>query len=265
MERIILFRFHTSLDVCINRLQLLRRLNPRTRIIGLWGGERGGFPQAQTLLAPYLEYVWEIPVESPEWKWKNGDLSLLMWYRAEGKHLQFDMLHLVEWDLLILASLDKVYGDAGKHGVALTALTPLERIQHHWAWTALEPYATQWHQLRNHVQDMYGWSGPHLACQGPANALSKTFLDRYALEEVPDLVNEELRIPLYAQALGFEVTALPHIYREIKDPKEMKFFNCEKQRIKTRTIRQEMIKPWGRRVFHPYIKKIPLGRPLWLI
>jgi len=183
---------------------------------------------------------------------------MLMWYRQEGRQLAFDMLHLVEWDLLLLASLDRIYGETGRNGVALTGLTPLERIQGHWYWTSVEPYAAQWRQLRERVRARHGWDGPYFACQGPANAFSKAFLERYSQEEIPELVHEELRLPLYAGALGFEVAGLPHIYREIKDPGEMKFFNCEKLAINQLRIRWELLKPSGRRVFHPYRK------PLWI-
>lgn len=252
MKRIILFRFHGSLDVCANRLELLHRFNPRAPIIGLWGGDGTGLQEARQKLSSRLEYIWDIPVHSSLWKWQHADLSMLAWYRSEGRDLPFDMLHLVEWDLLLLASLDRIYGTMGRRGVALTALTPLARVPHDWHWTSVEPYATQWHQLQEHVFDRHGWQGPHYACQGPACAFSKAFLERYSREEVPELANEELRIPLYALALGFKVTGLHRIYRAIMDPRDMVFFNCEKQAIKESAIRRELSKPWGRRVFHPY-------------
>ena len=252
MKRIILFRFHGALDICANRLAILHRLNPGTRILGLWGGEDAGLPEARQALGARLEGIWSIPAASSLWKWQHADLALLRWFRDLGRHLAFDMLHLVEWDLLLLASLDRIYGEAGREGVALAGLTPLERIQRDWYWTSVEPYATQWRQLQRHARDQYGWQGPAFACQGPANALSRAFLERYAREPVPELVHDELRLPLYAQALGFELAGLPHIYREIKDPGEMKFFNCEKQPIEERTIRSELLKPLGRRVFHPF-------------
>ena len=260
MKRIILFRFHNSLDICANRLELLHRFNPGTSIIGLWGGDSSRLQEAREALAPHLEYIWNIPVESSEWKWQHADVSLLMWYRQEGRHLLFDMLHLVEWDLLLLSSLDRIYGKKGRNGVALTGLTPLECIQQNWYWTSAEPCASEWRQLQQQVRERYGWHGPYFACQGPGNVFSKAFLERYAQEEVPELVHEELRIPLYAQALGFEVTGLPRIYRVIKDPHEMQFFNCEKLLIQESTIRRELRKPWGRRVFHPYRESFRMTR-----
>jgi len=254
LKRIILFRFHDTLDVCANRLDLLHRFNPGARIIGLWGGESPGLQEARQSLSSRLEYIWDIPDKTPLWKWQHADLSLLMWYRQEGRHIPFDMLHLVEWDLLLLASLNRIYGKKGLGGVVLAGLTPLSRIPHDWNWTSAQPHATQWQQLQEHVRDRYGWQGPHFACQGPACAFSKVFLERYSEEDIPELVNEELRIPIFALALGFKVTGLPRICRNIRDPGEMMFFNCEKQPINERAIQWELFKPWGRRVFHPYLK-----------
>ena len=259
MKRIILFRFHGSLDVCASRLDLLHRLNPRTRMIGLWGGSCTGLEEARQRLSSRLESIWDIPVKSPLWRWQHADLSLLTWYRSEGRDIPFEVLHVVEWDLLLLASLDRIYGKKGRTGVALTGLTPLPRVPQDWYWTSVQPYATQWQQLQEHVRDRHGWHGPNFACQGPACVLSKAFLERYSHEDIPELVNEELRIPLYALALGFKVTGLPRIYREIMHPRDMEFFNCEKQPIQECAIRRELRKPWGRRVFHPY--RVPWGIP----
>ncbi|WP_005036347.1 hypothetical protein [Holophaga foetida] len=76
-------------------------------------------------------------------------------------------------------------------------------------------------------------------------------------------MHDELRIPLYAGALGFEVAALPHIYREIKASEEMQFFNCKKIPVRESTIRRELAKPDGRRVFHPCARRFRLKK-WWL-
>ncbi len=260
MERILLFRFHDHLEVCINRLQLLRRLNPDVRMFGLYGGPSSRMLPAQEALGDYLESIWEIPVASTEWKWRHGDLSLIWWFKQVGHKIPFDILHLVEWDLLVLSSLDEIYGTRGLNGVALTGLTPLEKIQHTWWWTAHPPHALEWKQLKHHIQEQYGFKGPYLACQGPANAFSRAFLERYSKEKVPQLAHEELRLPIFAHVLGFEVEPLAHVYREIRDRHEMQFFNCEKLPIQPMTIQQELQNPHGRRVFHPFGAVFPLER-----
>jgi len=255
MRRLILFRFHRNFDVCLNRLKLLRRLNPGIPIHGFYGGESSDLEEARRQLAPYMQEIWEIPVASGEWKWKNGDIAIQQWYRSRGKDLEFDVLHTVEWDLLILAPLNEVFGDAGFKGVALTGVTPLDRIGATWHWTSVEPAASEWVKLKEHLRVSRGWNGPYVACQGPASVLSREFLEAYAREDVPELGNEEVRMAIYAQALGFGVTPLPHIYREIQDPVEMEFFNCECIPISGKTIRRELKKADGRRVFHPYMKR----------
>jgi hypothetical protein len=252
LQRVIVFRFHAAYGVCRNRLDHLRRLNPGVPIFGLYGGESAGFAEARRSLSGHLEHVWEIPATEAAWKWRHGDLSLLRWYRELGQQLSFDVLHLTEWDLLVLGTLDDVYGAAGSDGVALAGLTPLERIQSTWPWTSRPLGVSRWAQFRELVRERHGWQGPYLACQGPASVFSRAFLDRYSLEDPPDLVHEELRVPLYAQALGFPVTPLPDIYWTINDPVDRQFFNCDKQAIEERVIRGELAKADGRRVFHPF-------------
>lgn len=259
LQRLIVFRFHTAFGLCLNRLEHLRRFNPGVPIYGLYGGEPAGLAEARGSLAGYLEHVWEVPAADALWKWRHGDLSLLRWYRELGRTLAFDVLHLTEWDLLVLGNLDEIYGAAGSDGVALAGLTPLEQIQAHWTWTTRPVAASRWALFRELVRERHGWEGPYLACQGPASVFSRAFLDRYSREDPPDLVHEELRVPLYAQVLGFPVTPLPHIYRTIRDPVDMQFFNCEKQAIEERTIRGELAKADGRRVFHPYYDTFDLG------
>ena len=263
LKRIILFRFHDQYDVCINRIEYLRRFNPSSPVFGLYGGSASAFEEAGRALSGHLDGIWRIPVEAPKWKWRHGDISLALWYREVGRHIPFDMLHLAEWDLLLLGNLEDIYGRAGTEGVALVGLTPLARIQHKWHWTTKEPLATEWRQLQAHVERRYGWKGPYLACQGPGNAFSREFLERYAQEELPELVHEELRIPLYAQAWGFKVDPLPRIYREIQDPAEMTFFNCERRLIKEQVIRRQLATPMGRRVFHPYREVFQAVPPWW--
>ncbi len=263
MRRIILFRFHRRFHICVNHLAHFKRVNPDVPIHGIYGGEPSDLEEASRALAPYLEEIWEIPVSSGEWKWKNGDLAIQLWFRSRGKDLEFDVVHTMDWDLLILGPLDEIFGDAGYQGVALTGVTPLERVGAKWYWTSVEPAASEWVKLKEHLSVTKGWNGPYLACQGPASVLSREFIEAFSAEEVPEYGNEEVRMAIYAQALGFRVTPLSHIYREIQDPEEMKFFNCECIPIKAKTIRSELKKADGRRVFHPFLKKFR-RRKWWL-
>ncbi len=260
MQRLILFRFHDHLDVCRSRLELLRHFNPGVPIHGLYGGPLGSGVSAHQALAPLLDTTWEIPVEDPAWKWQHGDLALVDWYWAVGQALDFEVLHLLEWDLLVLAPLDRIYGASGHRGVALTGLTPLHQVERRWYWTTQEPHRSRWHALKAWAQQRFGYAGPHWACQGPANVFSRAFLEGFAGLEVPELGHEELRLPLVGALLGLEVEGLPHIHRAIHAPEDRPFFNCDRQGIHPSAIDACLSQPEGRRVFHPCAYPFSLHR-----
>jgi hypothetical protein len=47
MKRVVLFRFHQNREVCLNRLDLLRRYNPGVEIHGMYGGDEAAFPRVE--------------------------------------------------------------------------------------------------------------------------------------------------------------------------------------------------------------------------
>jgi hypothetical protein len=252
MKRIIAFRFHNNFEVCENRLRILKSLNQDIPIFGLFGGERSDFYFSRERLGEYCEDIYEIPETSKDWKWKNGDISLCNWYRSRGKSVQFDMLHLLEWDLLVLKNLDDTYAHVNKGEIGLTALTPLAKIENEWWWTSSWQNRREWHKLVSIVESRFGPVNPKYACQGPANCFSREFLEFYSREKIPELVHEELRWPLYAAAFGISIANNQAIYREIFHKPDMRFFNCEGFKISREVIQDQLSLPNGRRVFHPY-------------
>src|SRR5450759_351978 len=79
--------------------------------------------------------------------------------------------------------------------------------------------------------------------------LPKSFLEKYSAIEIPELGNDELRLPLFSQILGFKLydTGLK---KEWFDKKEEEFFNCYKFYISSSSITKELARPSGRRAFH---------------
>jgi hypothetical protein len=252
MNRIILFHFHDHFEVCKNRLEMFKTFNPHIPILGLYGGPHENFKSACSLLEPWLMHVYEVPVEGRAWKWQHGDLCLRMWHRDIGMHIPFDMLHQMEWDILFFDDLENVYSHVLEGGVGLTALTPLEKIEHIWSWAYLEYRKKERAELLAYVKEKFSYEGELYACQGPASCFSRSFLDQYAAVDVPELLNVEFRLPLFAQIFGIPLFNNHAIYREILDKEEMRFFNCEQKEIERSLILEELAKPWGRRVFHPF-------------
>jgi hypothetical protein len=201
LQRIVLFRFHTDFSTCKNHLAILRTLNPGMPMYGLFGGAEQDVPQATQLP---LDHVWHIPLDDPHWKWVNGDLCVRWWYTAVGRHIPFDMLHLVDWDLILLEPLERHFASV-RDGIAMTGITPMEQVYATWIWVAPLRGRYEWLKLKAYVEQVYGYTHTPLAGFFCGASFSRTFLERYAQVEVPGWCNDEVRVPLFAQAFGLPV------------------------------------------------------------
>lgn len=253
MKRIILFRFHTDAAVCRNRLELLKRHNPGVAIYGLFGGQETDLGKFQEALNPYLENVYRIREKSPSWKRTHGDLAMKLWYEEVGKMVSFDTIHYIEWDLLLLESLEKMYGHIPEKGIGLTSLIPLKNIEKQWFWLSEESLRAQWHRLLGFVKDKYGYSQEPFACEFPGACMPRGFLEEYSNADIPELCHDELRIPLFSQVFGFKLYDT-RLCRKWFDEQEQGFFNCDSKEISLSTIAEELAKQSGRRAFHPFGK-----------
>src|SRR5262249_13187704 len=159
MKRIILFAFHKNFEVCMNRIQLIRALNPGVEIFGFFGGQESEIKPAQDYFRGVLKDVFVMKGKPALWKWGNQDLVIRAWHDEVGKSADFDMLHFLEWDLVLFASLDDIFGHLKPDSVGLTALTPIASIEQDWMWTGLEPYRTDYIDLMCYVKDQFGYSG----------------------------------------------------------------------------------------------------------
>lgn len=74
--------------------------------------------------------------------------------------------------------------------------------------------------------------------------LPRAFLEKYTDISVPELCQDELRLPLFSQILGFRLYDTGFY-------KEAGLFDWERE-IATAAIEKELLKPLGRRVFHPH-------------
>jgi hypothetical protein len=197
----VLFRFHTDFSTCRNHLEILHTFNPGMPMYGLFGGAEKDFTKAQKLP---LDHVWHIPLDDPHWKWVNGDLCVRWWYTEVGRHMTFDMLHLVEWDLILLESIERHFASV-RGGIAMTGITPMEKIYNTWIWVAPLRGRYEWLKLKAYVERVYGYTQTPLAGIFGGASFSRKFLERYAQVEVPGWCNDEVRVPLFAQAFGMPV------------------------------------------------------------
>lgn len=242
MDRVVVFRFHRDPEVCRSRLDLLRRLNPEVPVYGL--GERIG-------LAEEFEDLHVIEDRDPDWQWRHGDLALARWFREVGRDLAFDRLHLVEWDLLLCAPLADLYGHVPAEGVGLSGIRPMAQALHQgWAWVTDGEYdhADDYRRVREHVRRELGHDREAPSCIFPGLCLPREFLAEYADLDPPELCNDEVRIPLYARALGYELYDTGfHWWTDAG----RRYFNGRGEEIDRDRIDSELADPRGRRAFHP--------------
>jgi hypothetical protein len=245
MTRAILFRFHDHIELCKERIAHLRKLNPGVQIFGLFGGERAAFERASSL---DLDHHYMIPFDDPYYKWLHGDLCIRQWYHDVGSDFSFDLLHIVEWDLLLCEPLDVLFG-ACTDGVALADLEPMQpRIDRGWYWVTGPRGAEEWKRLQAFCVAQFAWNDAPLGSVFPGAMLSRDFLEQYASIAVPSYCNDEVRVPIFAQSFGLPVHRLPVEIGET--------FRCEKKEIAPDVIRQAYAK--GERIFHPVYTSIEL-------
>lgn len=257
MKTVILFRFDREFDICKNHLDLIRYFNPSIEIHGLYGGEKGQRKICENVIGKELESIYSIPNESREWKWKNSDLALIDWYKKVGRNIDFDRLYFIEWDLVIFTSLDKAYKNIPPSFIGLTALNKLKNVEKKWDWTSQDPERSEWRSLLSYAKDNFEYSKEPYASLGPGPCFPRKFLEKYSKIDIPQLCHDELRLPLFAQILGFDLRDTG-FYKSWFDKTESKFFNCIPKEISPVTIKKELSKRGGRRVFHPFRKKVDL-------
>jgi hypothetical protein len=95
-----------------------------------------------------------------------------------------------------------------------------------------------------------GVSGNSSSVLEHGRLLPKAFLARYAAIDLRRLGREELRLPLFAQILGFQI-ADTGFHRQWHNRDEDRFFNAGGSEIELGAISEELAKPNGRRAFHP--------------
>jgi len=256
MKRIILFRYH-NVDpaVVLERIVLLKKINPQISIYGLYGGIESSFYYYRFLLDSHVAHNYCIKNKTDEWKWKNVDIAVLLWYNEIGRNLDFEMLHIIEWDVLILDSIDKLYRTIPQNGIGLTGLKELSKLFGKWYWVRDIYQCEQWNNLLQYVQTKFNYKNIPFGSQGPGACLPKSFLEGLSSIEIPELCNDEIRLPLFGQILGYNLYDTGFLNNWF-ETSEMNYFNCNKRQINAHLINEELSLKNGRRFFHPYYETV---------
>jgi hypothetical protein len=185
---------------------LLKKLNPEYKIIGLYGGPRNKkLPQD---LLDELDGNYVLPFRSKKFKWMHGDLCIRQWFVDEGHKLDFDAVNLVEWDSVFLEPFDELYKiPANVFGVAKRR-THEYMLQINWHWITDYFRKMEWEKQIEEAKRLLGrdfnTKDFYFSILGGIQ-IPRAFLVEYAKINPKPLTNDEARICLYAQSLGFKI------------------------------------------------------------
>jgi len=251
MKEIILYRYHNHPELVRSRLKLIQRMEPDKPIYGIFGGKATDYHQACHYLKDLLEDNYLIPVSDPRWKWLHADITYKMWFREVGQYIGFDRAYILEWDLLMLEQLNNLYPNTEANKVVCTGLIPLEKVSKFWYWTNAQN-RPKVESFYNKVSRHYNQSFVRYASLGPGLCVPKAFfegLNQLTLIEAD--ISDEIKIPVWSQIMGLKPVS-NDFYKKWFSFFSMRFFNANVANIQMKTIRREMQKQKGRRVFHPF-------------
>jgi hypothetical protein len=218
------------------------------------------------------------------WCWMfGGFLGVDSWYRSIGRKLDFDVVHLIEWDLLMEDSLVNLYGHIEPECIGVTAPTPIDalsRAKGGWRewWLTDEEKSAELHLLLESIHANHGLTPVVHACFLPGASFPKAFLESVSRWSVPSYCNDEVLLGLYSQVakIGLRDTGflrnwkkfsrwslhLPHAL--VSDPfagprtnpihrwfVDFQYFNCNGRDVSLVDIQKQLAQTQGRRVFHP--------------
>ncbi len=232
-------------------------------IYGLYGGSASDLDAGP--LHRLLDDDWTYTEDrSAEWKWHHGDVMLSTWYREQGARLEWDILAVMQWDMLALAPLQRIFGTVARDEIYLPGLRPLEDIENRWWWAQPNtPQRDELMRFREMMSNRYGFRGLYQACQFVTGLLPRRFMEEYAQNSEPELGFLEYKLPAMASAMGLKFMELPWL--EVVWPMDIAgrskvTLTAAKHEISDSRIATEYIKPSGARLFHPVSRAFPSTR-----
>ncbi len=199
----ILFWFYKELEICVNRLVLLRRQNPDMPIYGLYGGPADRAGEAVERLGKYLDdfYVYD-GREDSEWRWFNGDHLIAAWHAERGRSLPWDTMVVVQWDALLLRPVRELFHMLGPGAALLSGLRPAAEVADWWLWLHGPEKEQEAEAFRVWLRVRYRREVELWCCQFIVVCLPRQFLDLYVAAGPPQLGFIEYRVPTLARAFG---------------------------------------------------------------
>lgn len=196
MNRIILFRFHKNADICANRIKILKNQNHNIPIYGV-GEDINGINK---LYDNGLENLHTINNKSDRWKWLNGDFVIQDWYNSKGKYIDFDICHIIEWDMILTDSIENIYSHIDIGSIGITGLKPINKVNKNW----LNGRYNEINYLIDYFSKEIRYKDLEMGIF-PGLSVPKQFLEDINSLDIPNIANDEIRISVLANMLDYTV------------------------------------------------------------
>ena len=201
----ILFWFYSSIDLCKNRLEILRALNKDTPIFGLFGGAPNEATNFERSLGGLLDdfYVFADERDSG-WKWRNGDLMIADWFRRRGRCLDWDTIVIVQWDMLILGPVQSVFSMLKPGEALFSGQRRVAEVAKWWWWieTGGSEVQLDLQAFINRLKRDYNYHEDLWCCIFIVVCLPRQFLTLYADAGPPEEGFLEYKMPTMARMFG---------------------------------------------------------------
>lgn len=255
MKTSIVFWFYKELDICENRLLLIKKHNPDALIYGLFGGKVSEASLYQERLGKYLDDFYTFKEDKDaDWKWIHGDLVLLDWFDKRGRNLPWQTVAVVQWDMLVFDSIESQLDGMKQGETFFSGLRDLSKdIESVWHWTG-GAKRNNYLNFLEYVKDRYGYTdNPALCCLYIFVVLPRIFFEKYLEVENKEIGMLEYKDPIYAKIFD-----IPFFTKDLgvlwHDNEGQKPLNAIPEEIPVDYIQDELQKENGYRLFHPYFK-----------
>lgn len=256
----ILFWCYKDVAVCVDRISLLRRLNPSAFIFVLYGGEKDAEQDMRAALSEFADDFWAFDLDrEPLWKWLHGDRVIARWHEVRGSNLEgWTHLFICQWDMLVAAPVDRLLEGMPEDAVVATGLLELADVKKWWFWVRGFKNRLKLLGFRARLLLLERYVGPILTAPFIVFCAPRAFLDRLASTRVGEIGFIEYRCPTLAAAWGFTLWTTPQLEawrpanpntRDI--PNNRKIISAQKEPVEHSLIQAELHKQDGFRVFHP--------------
>lgn len=267
MNLALLFWFYKDLDVCENRLAALRACNLNRPIYGLYGGDPAEAAHVQARLGCWLNdfYVFTENQDS-HWKWQHGDQLIAAWHRDRGHALAWDTIVIVQWDMLLLAPVERLFPTLKPGEALFSGLRTEHEVADWWGWlNGADPEKrADRDAFRLYLETEHGYRDALLCCLFIVVCLPRRFLDLYNAAGPPLTGFLEYKLPTLARVFGIPF-CVEHPYRPWwasnpvtrQAPEQERLLNAVGQDISLNAVLAETARKDGLRIMHPYRQRFP--------